>query len=237
MAFGDHFFVGRTTRVGEWLETARTRAQLRQLNRFLPPKGRVLEIGPGKGRFAELCIAEGLDYHAVEGSPESCRLLRAKGVEATEAFVPPLPPSDVQYDAICAWAVLEHMTSADAAAKLVDSACDQLADRGVLAVMSPELKGWGLNFWACDHTHAFPTSAQTTMNLFHNAGLDVVGCSFMSGPFVGLARFLPLLANLFNPSGLVEKVLGPRLPPRKLRNLKMSLSECFLVIGRKKASG
>ncbi len=237
MSFFGHYFVGGPTKLGEWLEIARSHVLLKQLSTLLPQRARILEIGPGRGRFAGLCIKAGYEYHAVEASPRGCELLRSRGIDAVEAFVPPLPPSDTKYDAICAWALLEHMPSLDTAIRLVESARDQLAEGGVLAIMSPELRAWGLNFWACDQTHTFPTSAQTTMFLFHDAGLDTVYCRFASGPFLGLSRFPFLLANKLNPWSIVEKLIGPRMPSRRLRNLKMGLSECFVLFGRKKMSG
>ena len=43
------------------------------------PGSRVLEIGPGRGDFADLCLTQQMDYHAIEPNSELAEALRERG--------------------------------------------------------------------------------------------------------------------------------------------------------------
>jgi len=179
----------------------------------------------------------GYEYLGIEGNAAACDELRARRLNVIHAIVPPFPFSDEQFDCICAVHVLEHMPSPGVADEFVAGAIAHLAPGGIMAICSPELRSWGINFWRGDHTHTFPTWAYQTMSMFHDHGLVPEYCTSVSGPFAGVARYPFLIANKLNPWNVVESLFGPTLPPRRLRKLKTTFLECFVVVGKKPTSG
>lgn len=70
------------------------RSELKAVARFIPPKGRGLEIGVGSGRFAEpLGIEVG-----VEPSQEMRRLARSRGISVFNAVAEKLPFAEERFD-------------------------------------------------------------------------------------------------------------------------------------------
>ena len=77
------FGTGRRSRI--------ERHRLALLQRFTSPPGSFYEIGPGHGTLAELAVAAGWDYTAVETSKILIDMLRAKGLKVLESWTPPMP--------------------------------------------------------------------------------------------------------------------------------------------------
>ena len=99
-----------------------------------PPRGRLLDVGAGRGRFVAAALAAGWSAAGVEPS--------ARGVEAAHAaYGVSLSPVSLaetsgEYEAVTLWHVLEHLEDPDAALAHVASL---LAPGGVLLVAVPNL--------------------------------------------------------------------------------------------------
>ena len=85
----------------------------------LAQERRVLDIGPGDGQIAILSQKAQLPYVAVEGSNTLTEVLRGRGLEVHEGYVPPLPASvGGRFSACFLLHVLEHMPDHRAASQL-----------------------------------------------------------------------------------------------------------------------
>jgi SAM-dependent methyltransferase len=99
-----------------------------------PPRGTLLDIGAGRGRFVASARAAGWSAEGVEPSARGVQAARAAyGVVLERA---PLAGVSGTYDAISLWHVLEHLDDPDAAVAHVAAL---LADGGVLVVGVPNL--------------------------------------------------------------------------------------------------
>jgi SAM-dependent methyltransferase len=159
-----------------------------------------LEVGPGQGAIADLAREAGYRYTAVEPSTILCDQLRARGIDVTEAFTPPIPADDASMDVIYADQVVEHMSGIDAARAWVAEALRILKPGGVLFVVVPDyLKERGF-FWDIDYTHNFITTERRMRQLLYDGGFDVTGMVRSIGLATGVQRDLlagaALLANL-----------------------------------------
>jgi SAM-dependent methyltransferase len=159
-----------------------------------------LEVGPGQGAIADLAREAGYRYAAVEPSTILCDQLRARGIDVTEAFTPPIPADDASMDVIYADQVVEHMSGIDAARAWVAEALRILKPGGVLFVVVPDyLKERGF-FWDIDYTHNFITTERRMRQLLYDGGFDVTGMVRSIGLATGVQRDLlagaALLANL-----------------------------------------
>ena len=62
---------------------------LKNVFTFLEKRNKIVEIGPGLGRFADECERAGMDYLAVETSEKLSKRLSERGVSVIEQAVPP----------------------------------------------------------------------------------------------------------------------------------------------------
>lgn len=178
-------------------------ARFRQATGGCPAPADVLEVGPGQGAVAELARAAGYRYRAVEPSPLLVAALRARGIDVTEAFTPPLPAAEASQDLVYADQVLEHMSGIDAARAWVAEARRVLRPGGTLYVVVPDyLKERGF-FWDIDYTHNFITTERRVRQLLYDGGFEVEAVDRTIGLARGLRRdVLAALAVLVNVPGV-----------------------------------
>ncbi len=191
----------------------------------------VLEIGPGRGDFAELCIERKLEYHAVEPNPGLAESLRSRGANVVCARVPPLPTLDREFDLVVMINVMEHMSGLEQA---LDTACQVrqiLKPNGKFLIHCPDYLSWRLHFFNCDFSHNYVTTRRRLDQLLVNAGYADIQSRYMSGPFIGLgAVILSAIASRM-PFGALEALL-PRCPIcGRLYKLQLTFSRRVLILG------
>src|SRR5262245_48255489 len=147
--------------------------RLALLMRHAKPPGDMLEIGPGKGTLAEMAVAAGWRYRAMEASPILIDLLRKKGLEVLEGYAPPMLAKDLSADVIYADQVLEHMSGIDAAREFVAEARRVLRPGGYLFVVVPDYLKERTFFWDVDYTHNFVTTERRCKQLLYDGGFDL----------------------------------------------------------------
>ncbi len=99
-----------------------------------PPRGRLLDIGAGRGRFVAAASAAGWTATGIEPSERGVQAARAAyGVSLTRA---PLAEASGTYDAVTLWHVLEHVEDPEAAVAHVGAL---LPAGGLLLVGVPNL--------------------------------------------------------------------------------------------------
>jgi SAM-dependent methyltransferase len=172
------------------------RSRLRLLMRFAPP-GQMLEIGPGHGTLALGAIEAGWRYRAVEASAILIDELRAKGLDVTEGWAPPIPAPDASADVVYADQVLEHMSGIDAAREFVAEARRVLRPGGTLFVVVPDYLKERTFFWDVDYTHNFVTTERRVTQLLYDGGFDVRAVVRSIGAATGVKRDLLAAAAMF----------------------------------------
>jgi len=178
------------------------RSRLGLLMRFARP-GQMLEIGPGHGTLALGAIAAGWQYRAVEASAILIDELRAKGLDVTEGWAPPIPAPDASADVVYADQVLEHMSGIDAAREFVAEARRVLRPGGTFFVVVPDYLKERTFFWDVDYTHNFVTTERRVTQLLYDGGFDVRAVVRSIGAATGAKRdLLAAAAMLTNVPGL-----------------------------------
>ncbi len=209
------------------------RSRLAILMQHAGGAGRMLEIGPGHGTLADLAVAAGWTYSAIEPSPILAEQLRRRGLDVVQAWTPPIPVSDASADVIYADQVLEHMSGIDAARALTAEAFRALRPGGIFFVVVPDyLKERGF-FWDIDYTHNFVTTERRVRQLFYDGGFEIERVVRAIGSASGLARDalagLALLANLPGLDALSRYTRTDEL----LFKVRKNLFETLTIVARK----
>ncbi len=109
-------------------------------SRFLPTRGRVLDVGCGTGKAGPWLIARGLEYEGVDISANAVELARAAGMRASLIEdASRLPFESNSFDAAICIEVLEHLFSPLNALVEINRI---LKPGGTLVVTAPNVAYW-----------------------------------------------------------------------------------------------
>jgi len=141
------------------------------------PKGdtRLLEIGSGKGSFAEECLKQGdIKYFGIEPEETLASQLISKGYNIEQVFVPPIPFENNSFDVITHSHVIEHLDNAHHAYKFMTESKRVLKNNGLLIFRCPNALTWGMGFWDVDYTHSFVTTPTRIKQLLYDCDFKIV---------------------------------------------------------------
>lgn len=170
------------TKVGLKRKTALENWKLKQLLKFPDKNIKLLEIGPGLGIFAEICVKNGINYTCIEPNAKLCEILKQKGIRVIQNEVPPIPYPDNEFNAVYIDQLLEHMPNYKEAVKLIEESKRILKPGGVLCVIIPNYlieKGF---FFDIDYTHNFVTSKRRVEQMLYDNDFKIL----MSKRFIGM---------------------------------------------------
>ncbi|MFN8120823.1 MAG: methyltransferase domain-containing protein [Thermoleophilia bacterium] len=140
-------------------------------------RGRVLDVGCGRGELVEMLREAGVDASGIDMDPDFAALAAERGLPVTQgdgiAHVAGLPAASL--DGIMVSHVVEHLEPADLL-RLIHGAADALAPGGVLIMETPNpesLIAGSVNFHR-DLTHRRPIHPDTLAFLCESAGFTSV---------------------------------------------------------------
>ncbi len=230
--FFDHFSRGdKPTKIGGRFVSALARKIFKYAQ--IAPGGSVLEIGPGRGDFADICLKEGLEYTAIEANRQMAEALQKKGASVVMAVVPPLPVLEREFDAVVMINVMEHMNSTQDALAISRQIRQVLKPGGKFVICSPDYLNWRHNFFNCDFSHAYVTTRRRLDQLLVNGGFSCTRSCHLCGPFTGLLCFIltPLVSRL--PFGLLNAMFPSARVFYKLYKAQLTFSRKVLIVGEK----
>ncbi|MFH1717649.1 MAG: class I SAM-dependent methyltransferase [Planctomycetota bacterium] len=197
------------------------------------PGNSVLEIGPGRGVFADICLKEGIEYYAIEANRQMAEALHRKGANVISAMVPPLPALDKEFDVVVMVNVMEHMSSMQDALQITQEIRDALKPKGRLVICSPDYLNWRANFFNCDFSHNYVTTRRRLEQLLLNTDFQNIKSCHLCGPITGLPCLLitALVSRL--PFGLLNALLPENRLFYKLYKIQLTFSRKILISGEK----
>jgi len=143
--------------------------------RFLPEKGRVLDLGCGRGEVLELLAERGFVPLGVESDPELVSACRGKDLAVEEGDVVEfLGWQHEVWDGVFVGHLIEHMPP-DAVHQLLANAWQALRGGGCVILLTPNpnwLPGVG-DFWS-DPTHVRPYPIAAIHNMLESLGFRIV---------------------------------------------------------------
>lgn len=170
----------------------------------LPSKGRLLDLGCGRGEFLAAFERLGFEVAGTDISPDAPRLAAGFDVRVANLDVAPLPFAAGSFDVVFSKSVIEHTRTPGV---MLRKAFEALKPGGTLVVMTPS---WRHTYWGpfyCDHTHVTPFTALSLEDALTLAGFEGAAVEhFIQLP--GVWRF-PALKAL---SYLIRKLPLPFRP-------------------------
>jgi len=229
--FYNHFNQDRPTGFGNWLVEKISKKIFGYAE--LKPGFEVLEIGPGRGIFADICLQQQIIYTAIEANKEMTDVLKKKGIEVIHAVVPPLPQINKNFDCAVMIHVIEHVDTMQNAMQTARQINEVLKPGGKLIICSPDYLNLRHNFFNCDFSHNYVTTFRRLEQLLISAGFANIKGRYLCGPITGIMCLVisALAARL--PFGLLNSWLPKNKLFQKLYKLQLTFSRNILIVGEK----
>jgi SAM-dependent methyltransferase len=205
------------------------------LRHFHDTDKRILEIGPGLGRFSALLnTIQDILYKGYEPESILCKNLRDQGLEIVQGTVPPIPEKDDSINAIVMLNVLEHMKGLVEAQYIAAELYRILAPNGIAFVAFPNFLDWKREFFNLDYTHSYITTEINAKQLFSDAGFTIEYCGYNYGCFFSDFGRLPNWTA--RAASRVLQFLLPRKLGRieKIQKMGVLFAENINIVARKK---
>ena len=163
-------------------------------NNYLEGKGRLLDMGCGRGEYLSAFDKIGFKVAGIDISPSAPSLSPDFDIRVANLDNQPMPFDKESFDVVFSKSVIEHTHNPTI---MLQKAFDTLVPGGLAVVMTPS---WAHTYWGpfyCDHTHVTPFTAlslKDTLMLvgFENAQLK----HFIQLPSVWKYPFLKSLVYL-----------------------------------------
>lgn len=240
MSYYDHFFSREKeiTKIGEKIVAIQNKRILKLIKRYLHNSDciNLLEIGPGRGRFARLALEdERICYTAIEGNLRQADFLRSSGIDVTSGMAPPIVMPDKSKHVVLVSQLLEHMQDNQKAIELAEGIYKVLEHGGLVVIISPDYLASREDFFDGDYTHNYVTTVRRCKQLIEDQGFETVYVNYRCGPFVGnlltsiISCFIRLL---FFPTAIALLRSNRKLEER-IYKVKSTFLRSFIVIGEK----
>jgi SAM-dependent methyltransferase len=229
--FYDHYSKDKPTRFGRWLVAGVT-DRIFEFAR-IGQGFSLLEIGPGRGAFAEICLRKGVDYWAIEPNEEMADALEERGINVTKSIIPPVPPMKRKFDVVVMNSVMEHMDTMKAALEVSKGVLELLNPGGKFVVYVPDYANWRHHFFIGDFSHNYITTWRRMEGLLMSAGFDDIKARYQSLVFTGIPCYLMSAVASLLPFGLLDAMFPNSKLLHKLYKLQIAFLRRVLVVGVK----
>jgi SAM-dependent methyltransferase len=231
--FYDHYSRDRMTKVGGRL----TKCVSNLLFEFaqITPSCSVLEIGPGRGVFADICLDNDVDYWAIEPNEKMADDIERRGANVIRCIVPSLPEMDRTFDVVMMSHVMEHMDTMTAALNLSREVYQVLKPGGKFVICVPDYVSWKHHFFQGDFSHNYVTTLRRIEGLLISAGFENVESGYHCGPFKGAMCFLISALAAWLPFGCFSTMFPRSKWLYKLYKLQIYFLRRVLILGKRQA--
>jgi len=146
--------------------------------RGLPRNPRVLEIGAGRGDFAEYLkgVDGGVRYTGVEANEALADRLTERGFDVYRAIIPPFParlPKN-EFDLVIMCHLFEHFMDWREAAGVLGEISAHLKPGGRLLLFHPDFMDWGADYFDGDYSHSLILTRNRVNNIVSDNGFKVI---------------------------------------------------------------
>jgi SAM-dependent methyltransferase len=166
-------------------QAARNESRISDLERLVPGRGRLLEVGASYGHSLAIARQRGWEVAGVELAPAASAYGRdhfGLAVFTSDLLAAPFAPSS--FDAVILWHVLEHTPEPQTQ---IDQIFKLLKPGGVIAIRVPNIRSLGARLagrlwpWMCPPAHLSYFSAPTLAGLLSRSGFEVAEMTTLRG--------------------------------------------------------
>ena len=205
----------------------------------LPKSAAILEIGPGRGEFAEEAVKRGFQYVGIEPSQSLSEELRNKKIRVINESVPPINFPDNYFDVVYSFDVLEHFQGYPSVLDFLKESKRVVKEGGRICIIAPNYSTLGTLFFEYDYQHSFITTQGRIKRMFLDIGLCVTHQQeFLIKPQKGLFSFIDrLLACALIPivrMSFVAMICKIFKLDNFLFKVRKNLFDHIVIIGQKK---
>ena len=166
----------------------------------LPKNPKVLEIGVGRGDFAQYLKSINIDYTGIEANKILCDRLSEQGFNAICAQVPPFPSElkKENFDLVIMCHIFEHFMDFKEALKVLGEIFSLLKPGGRLLLFHPDYLDWGADYFDGDYSHSLILTRNRVDNLVSDSGFKIIHRDSFRSFFRGIKPFSWLLSKFLN---------------------------------------
>ena len=176
------------TKFGQLRKASREKALIEYIGRHLKQDAVILEIGSGRGEFAEVVKKWGYRYVGIEPANNFRQDLRERGFEIIGEPIPKINLKSESVDLVYSSAVIEHLENYSAVLDYFLEAKRVLKPGGFMCSIVPNCDSLGMIFHQYDYQHNFVTNSGRLEHLSRDTGFEVIESrSFLTN--VGLSSF------------------------------------------------
>jgi len=196
----------------------------------------ILEIGPGRGLFADICRNKGVEYVAIEVNPTLSDNLEKQGFKVLKAKVPPISVKSNEFDIVYMNQVFEHMNNIEMAQELIDESCRVLKKGGILCIISPDYLMCKDEFFDIDYTHNYVTTVRRLKEIYYDNNLEIEYINYISGHFFGdlLTFSLSFISRMFIRPKLINSLTLGLISEERIYKVRATFLRSFIIVGRKR---
>jgi len=170
--------------------------------RGLPQNPKILEIGAGRGDFAEYlkCIEGGVRYTGIEANDVLADRLTERGFHICRAVIPPLPAQlpKGEFDLVIMCHLFEHFRDWQEAAGVLGEISKLLKPGGRLLLFHPDYMDWGADYFDGDYSHSLILTRNRINNLVSDNGFKVIHADSFRSFFRSAKPLFWLLSKSMN---------------------------------------
>lgn len=149
----------------------------------------LLELGVGKGYFAQACLQynqkneKNIKYSAFDRNSDMLKNLSNydKSIKTYSGNLPNLPIKGKKFDVVYCAFVVEHLESGVEVFELINNIKKVLNDGGLVVFFTPNALSQKFEFYNIDYTHHYPTTIRNVSMAFYDCNVMDVDVQKING--------------------------------------------------------
>lgn len=144
---------------------------------FFPPlssNAKILEVGSGRGEFAQECRNRDYNYTGIEPSDSLSELLIEKGYNIVKDRVPPINFPDNSFDLVSSMDLVEHFLSYNEVLGFFSECYRILKQGGYITIIAPNYSTLKELFYEYEYQHSYPTTEARLIKLLEDSGFKII---------------------------------------------------------------
>lgn len=149
----------------------------------------LLELGVGKGYFAQACLISNqtvktkIHYNAFDRNSDMLKNLKNfdKNIETYKGSLPDISIPKKKFDIVYCAFVVEHLKGGLELFELISNLKKILNKNGIIVFFTPNALSQKFEFYNIDYTHQYPTTARNVTMAFADCGIKEVDVLKING--------------------------------------------------------